>query len=155
MQSMFSKLPFDRFVLPLAALVSLAANGIGVDRAMPGVAALAKEAWREARSWNGRPHRAAGDYLNEARALAETAPGALALVRETSGAPLSSVERSTHLAVSFGRLPERTAWTGFFGMPAYDSLLLPWGEGERRRAELAAFGFEKRGETLAWELWTK
>ena len=144
-------------VLALLALAALALNGAGVPRRMPGVRAKVREAAREARTWDESGFRISSDYLNDVRALVRRGvpPGAeLALVPGTEG-QIDSVERSTHLAVAFERLPGRVDLVGPFGMLAYDALLLPWGSERIHGADLRAAGFEKRGETLAWELWSK
>ena len=101
--------------------------------------------------------RMSSDYLNHVRTLVRLCvpPGAeLGMVTEEEGI-LSSTERSAHIAVAFERLPGRVDLAGAFGMLAYDALLLPWGSGRIHGVDLRAAGFEKKGETLAWELWAR
>ena len=143
--------------LALLALAALALNGVGIPRRMPGVWAKVREAAREARTWDESGFRISSDYLNDVRALVRRGvpPGAeLGMVTEKEGV-LSSTERSAHIAVAFERLPGRVDLAGAFGMLAYDALLLPWGSERAHGADLRAAGFEKRGETLAWELWAR
>ena len=143
--------------LALLALAALALNGVGVPRRMPGIWAKVREAVREARTWNESGFRISSDYLNDVRRMVRRAVAPeteLALVPETEGR-LDSVERSTHLAAAFERLPGRVDLVGPFGMLAYDALLLPWGSGRVHGADLRAAGFEKTDETLAWELWAR
>lgn len=93
----------------LLALAALAVNGAGIPRRIPGVWAKVREAVREARTWDGSGFRISSDHLNDMRRMVRrgVAPGAeLALVPETKGR-LDSVERSTHLAAAFERLPGR------------------------------------------------
>ena len=143
--------------LALLALAALALNSAGVPRRMPGVWAKVREAAREARTWDDSGFRISSDYLNNVRSLVRfgAPPGAeLGMVTEAEGI-LSSTERSTHIAVAFERLPGRVELVGPFGMLAYDALLLPWGSERAHGADLRAAGFEKKGETLAWELWSR